>query len=104
MSSSYPFQVVSYRRGKPLEDKKILFKRPFTEFGSSFADDARLFAPGDDLEIAINTAIAVGSPLLITGEPGTGKTQTAYYAAYNLGVLLKDHQDVSDLKDTGKWG
>lgn len=31
-------------------------------------------------------AIAVGEPLLITGEPGAGKTQTAYYAAYKLGV------------------
>ncbi len=60
MTSSYPFQVVSYKRGKPLEDKNILFKRPFTELGASFADDARLFVPGDDLETAINTAIAVG--------------------------------------------
>ncbi|MCP4694271.1 MAG: MoxR family ATPase, partial [Desulfobacterales bacterium] len=69
-----------------MDDKNILFRRPFTELGGSFSDDARLFVPGDDLEIAINTAIAVGAPLLITGEPGTGKTQTAYYAAYNLGV------------------
>ncbi|OQY57841.1 MAG: hypothetical protein B6245_14925 [Desulfobacteraceae bacterium 4572_88] len=42
--------------------------------------------PGKRLETAINTAIAAGEPLLITGEPGTGKTQTAYYAAYKLGV------------------
>ena len=35
---------------------------------------------------AINTAIAVGLPILITGEPGTGKTQAAYYVAYKLAL------------------
>ena len=44
------------------------------------------FVSGEALETAINTAIAVGEPLLITGEPGTGKTQAAYYAAYRLGI------------------
>src|SRR5262249_43276820 len=48
--------------------------------------DARRFVPGEQLETAINTAIAVSEPLLITGEPGTGKTQVAYYTAYKLGV------------------
>ena len=43
--------------------------------------------PGQALTAAINTAIAVGEPLLITGEPGTGKTQAAYYAAWKLGIL-----------------
>ncbi|GAH55719.1 unnamed protein product, partial [marine sediment metagenome] len=47
---------------------------------------AKKFVPGEQLEIAINTAIAVGEPLLITGEPGTGKTQAAYYTAYQLDV------------------
>ncbi len=84
--TDYPFQLVNYNRGKPLEDKSVLFRRPFTQHSTSFAEDSRLFVPGDDLEIAINTAIAVGEPLLITGKPGTGKTQAAYYAAYNLGI------------------
>jgi len=51
---------------------------------SSFADDARCFVPDDKLVTAIQTAVAVGEPLLLTGEPGTGKTQAAYYAAYKL--------------------
>ena len=38
------------------------------------------------VETAINTALAVGEPLLVTGEPGTGKTQAAYYMAYKLNI------------------
>lgn len=82
----YPFQLVDYSRTGPLADKALLLNRPFTAAGNSFADDAKRFVPGEQLETAINTAIVVGEPLLITGEPGTGKTQTAYYAAYKLGV------------------
>ncbi len=84
--SDYPFQILNYDRATPLEDPTVLFKRPFTERGTSFADDAKLFVPGGDLETAANTAIAVGAPILLTGEPGTGKTQAAYYAAYKLGI------------------
>jgi MoxR-like ATPase len=84
--SSYPFRLIRYDRDGPLEDKSLLLKRPFTAIDSSLAKDASRFVPGEQLEIAINTAMAVGEPLLITGEPGTGKTQTAYYAAYKLGI------------------
>jgi len=84
--SNYPFQLVQHSRSGQLEDKKLLSRRPFTEMDRSFQADARRFVPGEQLETAINTAIAVGDPLLITGEPGTGKTQSAYYAAYKLGV------------------
>ena len=38
------------------------------------------------LEAAINTALAVGAPLLITGEPGTGKTQVAFHLAWYFGL------------------
>jgi MoxR-like ATPase len=84
--ADYPFQLVDYARTGPLADKALLLNRPFTAAGNSFAEDAKRFVPGEPLETAINTAIAVGEPLLITGEPGTGKTQAAYYAAYKLGV------------------
>jgi len=40
--------------------------------------------PDEGLQEAINTALAVCEPLLLTGEPGTGKTQTAYYVAWKL--------------------
>jgi MoxR-like ATPase len=83
--SRYPFQIINFNAGV-LEDVSALGNRPFTEFKRGFAEDARHFIPGEQLETAINTAVAVGEPLLITGEPGTGKTQAAYYAAYKLNV------------------
>jgi MoxR-like ATPase len=36
------------------------------------------------LRAAIHLALTLGKPLLITGEPGTGKTQLAYWAAHYL--------------------
>ncbi|MCP5004079.1 MAG: MoxR family ATPase [Planctomycetes bacterium] len=82
----YPFHLVHYDRKGVLKDKGLLGKRPFTDIDQSFNADARRFVPGEQLETAINTCLAVGEPLLITGEPGTGKTQTAYYTAYKLGI------------------
>ncbi len=82
----YPFELVRYDRDTPPNTKDLLRERPYSSAGNSFAEDARRFVPGKALDIAINTAIAVGEPLLITGEAGTGKTQTAYYAAYKLDI------------------
>lgn len=70
---NYPFHLVRYEREGPLEDNSALRHRPFATAGNSFQDDAKRFVPGEQLETAINTAITVGAPLLITGEPGTAK-------------------------------
>ncbi len=35
---------------------------------------------------AVNVALLLGQPLLLTGEPGTGKTQLGHYIAWELGL------------------
>jgi MoxR-like ATPase len=42
----------------------------------------------DDLRIAVNAAITLERPLLIKGEPGTGKTQLAFEVSDALGAPL----------------
>ncbi len=42
----------------------------------------------DDLNLAVNAAITLGRPLLIKGEPGTGKTMLAEEVAKSLGMPL----------------
>ena len=42
----------------------------------------------DDLKVAVNAAIALERPLLIQGEPGTGKTVLAYEVAKALNAPL----------------
>ena len=42
----------------------------------------------DDLKVAVNAALALERPLLVKGEPGTGKTVLAYEVARSLGAPL----------------
>ncbi len=85
MGQNQLFYFVKYDSDATPEREQLL-NRPSATFKNSFQEDAALFVPGERLELAINTAIAVGEPLLLTGEPGTGKTQAAYYTAYKLGI------------------
>jgi MoxR-like ATPase len=43
------------------------------------------YQPDPGLVDAVNVALLLGQPLLLTGEPGTGKTQLAYSVAWQLG-------------------
>ena len=45
---------------------------------------ARFFQLPDHARVAVDTALALGEPILVTGEPGTGKTQLAYYLSWVL--------------------
>src|SRR5215467_12900339 len=46
------------------------------------------YVASDDLRVAVNAAITLQRPLLIKGEPGTGKTILAHEVAKSLGAPL----------------
>ena len=48
----------------------------------------KTYVATDDLKVAVNAAITLERPLLIKGEPGTGKTVLAYEVAKALGAPL----------------
>jgi len=52
-----------------------------------FASTDRYVAP-DDLTLAVNAAVTLERPLLVKGEPGTGKTELARQVAAGLGLPL----------------
>lgn len=80
--SDYPFQILT----RPGAGKELLGQRPLAVQARSYADNAMRFVPGSALENAIHAATALGVPLFLSGEAGTGKTQTAYYVAHHLGL------------------
>ena len=43
----------------------------------------------DDLTIAVNAAVTLERPLLVKGEPGTGKTELAKQVARGLGLRTR---------------
>lgn len=57
------------------------------------------YIPSQSLVDAVNVAMMLGQPLLLTGEPGTGKTQLAYHVAYffKLGEPLVFNVQTSSL-------
>ena len=46
------------------------------------------YVASDDLAIAVNAAVTLQHPLLVKGEPGTGKTELARQVAQALGLPL----------------
>ena len=51
-------------------------------------EGTRRYVATDDLKVAVNAAITLSRPLLIKGEPGTGKTALALEVAEALGVPI----------------
>jgi len=65
--------------GRTIEDRKLELP-PFEQPD----DDPANYLADEGLCDAVNVALALGQPLLVTGEPGTGKTQLAGSVAYQL--------------------
>jgi MoxR-like ATPase len=49
-----------------------------------FREAERPYLPDDGLLKAVMVSLRLGRPLLITGEPGTGKTQFAFWLAEKM--------------------
>jgi MoxR-like ATPase len=60
------------------------------------------YMPDPGLADAANVALLLGQPLLLTGEPGSGKTQLAYHLAWQLGYpppLVFNAKSTSSARD-----
>src|SRR5258707_15898948 len=74
---------------------------PSLRNGAESRDPSQYMA-GKGLSDAVNVALMLGQPLLVTGEPGTGKTQLASSIAYELnlnGPLVVNTKTTSTAKD-----
>lgn len=80
MSQKNDFKVYT-TDGETINNRGIslpLFEETF------ISNSPKNYVADEPLSSAVNVAIALGMPLLVTGEPGTGKTQLAYSIAYQL--------------------
>ena len=99
-----PFRLVrNGERPDPEAARRALESRSVADHLTDHRASATDYQLSPGLETAINMALAVGSPLLVTGEPGTGKTQLAWYLGDYFGIevrpfLVKSSSTARDLQ------
>jgi MoxR-like ATPase len=69
--------------GSTLAERQLALPS-YADFTRRAAASTYVAAPA--LRDAVNVALSLGQPLLLTGEPGTGKTRLAYSLAHELGL------------------
>ena len=87
MSPPILMPIVRLRRAANM--LRLLAFRPFkdTPAPMQFTGNASYIAT-DDLALAVNAAVTLQRPLLVKGEPGTGKTELARQVAASLGLPI----------------
>lgn len=80
-----PFQII-----RPTVDGAIAPKEPVSlsldEVPARAQREGLPYVMGEELAAAVNVALALDQPLLVTGEPGCGKTTLAWEVARQLGT------------------
>jgi MoxR-like ATPase len=97
-SAAFPYYISPKPGEVATQPAEPLTIEPAPRHGLDAPD--RYFAD-DDLQSAVNTALLLGQPLLVTGRPGCGKTQLGKAVAYALGYLhfKFDTKSTSQAKD-----
>jgi MoxR-like ATPase len=80
-----PFRLLDPTR-RDANRRSLFGQRETPKTLGSLKESAPFFQPSEALVTAVNVAMRVGAPLLLTGEPGTGKSQVAYYLAWYFDV------------------
>jgi MoxR-like ATPase len=66
--------------------RRLLSRRHLPAFVGDPENTALRYCPSRELLLAINMALHTGSPLLLTGEAGTGKTRAADFVGAYFGI------------------
>jgi len=70
--------------------KLNVFPIPGTAYDEFVSVEREPYLASEELENAVNLAIALGRPLLLQGDPGAGKTRLAHAVAFALGLPLEE--------------
>jgi MoxR-like ATPase len=86
---------------KGLVERPSMRAEDITPLDRARIEDPSAYMPHKDLSHAVNVALMLGMPLLLTGEPGTGKTQLAYALAAEIqcDVLKFETKSTSQARD-----
>jgi MoxR-like ATPase len=86
--STFGFELLDPDDRDAEKRRSALAQRSLPPTLGNHREAAQHYQPDGTLVDAVNVAFAVGAPLLLTGEPGTGKTQVAHYLAWYFDIKL----------------